>query len=60
MYSWGKPKSQVTHIMGTYLEVLTHLFVTCTPLNNFIEEIKGHPQCNRCNTSFKDLIYQCA
>ena len=32
MYSWGKPKSQVTHIMGTYLEVLTHLFVICTPL----------------------------
>ena len=32
MYSWERPKSQGTHVMAICLEVLTHLFVTYTPL----------------------------
>ena len=54
-------KSQISsntyngHLLGGSYTFVCHLHTF-----NFIEEIKGHPQCNRCNTSCKDLIYQCA
>ena len=53
MFSWGRPKCQVTNIMATYLEMLHNNLTIKTTLNDTMVYQSAH-----CNSAFMIIVYR--